>query len=82
MTDDPNGSRPSATAIGTGLPIAWQGWALTLAYVAIVVGAVAVLNGRPARGPDCGRWSRSTHRLPGDRSKNDARRLALALGRE
>lgn len=29
--------------LGAGLPIAWQGWALTLGYVAIVIGSAYLL---------------------------------------
>ena len=30
---------PKRYGLGAGLPIAWQGWVTTLAFVAIVVGA-------------------------------------------
>ena len=38
---------PKRFGIGSGLPIAWQGWALLAAYLAIVSGAVAAFAGRP-----------------------------------
>ena len=33
--------------LGAGLPIAWQGWVLTLAYVAAVLGTVFVFAQKP-----------------------------------
>ena len=32
--------------LGAGLPIAWQGWVATLAYVAIVIGSALLLAER------------------------------------
>jgi hypothetical protein len=34
---------PQRYGLGAGLPIAWQGWAATLAYVATLVGAALLL---------------------------------------
>ncbi len=33
--------------LGAGLPIAWQGWVLTLAYVAAVLGTAFVFAQKP-----------------------------------
>jgi len=37
---------PKRYGLGSGLRIAWQGWILTLAYVAVVSGAGVLLAGR------------------------------------
>jgi hypothetical protein len=37
MSDGPEWFAPKRSGFGTGWPIAWQGWALTLAFVAIMV---------------------------------------------
>lgn len=34
--------------LGAGLPIAWQGWAVLLSAIAIIVGVGILLDGRPA----------------------------------
>jgi tetrahydromethanopterin S-methyltransferase subunit C len=36
MTDEREWFAPKRYGIGAGVPISWQGWAVTLAYVAIV----------------------------------------------
>lgn len=36
MSDDPNWFAPKRYGYGAGLPIRWQGWALTIAFVALV----------------------------------------------
>jgi hypothetical protein len=36
MSDGPEWFAPKRYGYGAGLPISWQGWAATLAYVAIV----------------------------------------------
>ena len=33
--------------LGAGLPIAWQGWAVTLAYLAAVIGTAFVFAQKP-----------------------------------
>jgi hypothetical protein len=35
---------PKRYGIGVGLPIAWQGWALTFGYLAIVLGSCLLLR--------------------------------------
>ena len=39
---------PKRYGLGSGLPISWQGWAATLVYVAIMIGAGLLLAGRNA----------------------------------
>ena len=40
---------PKRYGLGSGLPIAWQGWAVLLAYIAIVTGGFLLLGeGNPA----------------------------------
>jgi hypothetical protein len=39
---------PKAYGIGAGLPIAWQGWAVMTAYVALMIADVNIYEG-PAR---------------------------------
>jgi len=37
--------------LGSGLPIAWQGWALLLSYIALVGGVSALTAWQPKIGP-------------------------------
>lgn len=39
---------PKRYGCGSGRPISWQGWAVVAAFLAIVVAAGALLDGRPA----------------------------------
>jgi hypothetical protein len=39
MADRPEWFSAKSHGLGAGLPVAWQGWALTLAFVAILTGA-------------------------------------------
>ena len=48
MNGGPEWFAPKRFGIGPGVPIAWQGWALTIAFVAIVVGLGLLLKDRPA----------------------------------
>ena len=36
MSDGPEWFAPKRYGIGTGVPISWQGWAVTLGFVAVV----------------------------------------------
>ena len=45
MIDGPEWFAPKRFGYGAGLPISWQGWAITIAYLAIVSG-VAYRFGR------------------------------------
>ena len=47
MSDDMDWFAPKRFGYGAGLPIAWQGWALSAAYVGIIVAATPFLPGRP-----------------------------------
>jgi len=38
---------PKRYGMGPGVPISWQGWALTLGYVSLMVFAVLMLMQRP-----------------------------------
>jgi hypothetical protein len=46
MSDGPEWFTPKRFGYGTGLPISWQGWALTIGYIAIVIGLVLTLKDR------------------------------------
>ncbi|MBA3942703.1 MAG: hypothetical protein C0520_15980 [Sphingopyxis sp.] len=39
--------RPKSRGYGTGLPIAWQGWVLMAAHIALITGVAVLLQGRP-----------------------------------
>lgn len=39
--------RPKSRGYGTGLPIAWQGWALLAAHIGLIVGIAMLLRDRP-----------------------------------
>jgi hypothetical protein len=47
MSDRPEWFAAKSHGLGAGLPIAWQGWALTLAFIAIVTGAGFFLERSP-----------------------------------
>jgi hypothetical protein len=48
MSDDgPEWFAPKRYGYGSGMPIAWQGWAVTVAYIAIVLIAIRFLPSRP-----------------------------------
>ncbi len=44
MADERDWFAPKRFGYGAGLPISWQGWALTLAYVALIVLASLVIR--------------------------------------
>lgn len=39
MSDEPEWFLPTRYGYGSGLPIAWQGWALILGYIAVLAAA-------------------------------------------
>ena len=45
MSDGPEWFAPRRYGYGTGLPISWQGWALSLLYAGAVIGAALLLRG-------------------------------------
>jgi hypothetical protein len=47
MNDEPAWFAPKRFGYGAGLPISWQGWALTLGYVAISIGTAALFAQQP-----------------------------------
>jgi hypothetical protein len=47
MTDGPEWFAPKRYGYGAGLPIAWQGWAVMAAYLALVIAAVVLLRDYP-----------------------------------
>ena len=47
MSDGPEWFAPKRYGYGAGLPIAWQGWALIAAFMAIMVAAGVLLEGKP-----------------------------------
>jgi hypothetical protein len=47
VSDDGNWFAPKRFGSGPGVPISWQGWALTIAFVAVAIGISIVLRDRP-----------------------------------
>jgi len=47
LVDDRPWFRPKKRGYGAGLPIAWQGWALLLAHIALITGIAMLGQGRP-----------------------------------
>lgn len=47
MSDGPEWFAPKRFGYGVGLPISWQGWALTVGFVAIVIGLSVSLKDHP-----------------------------------
>jgi hypothetical protein len=47
MSDGPEWFAPKRYGYGSGLPISWQGWALTLGYAALLIGASVLLSAKP-----------------------------------
>lgn len=46
--DDGSWFAPKRFGYGAGLPIRWQGWALMLGYIALVIGVtIALMPGHP-----------------------------------
>ncbi|MBB6426791.1 hypothetical protein [Sphingopyxis sp. JAI128] len=45
--DDRPWFRAKSRGYGTGLPIAWQGWAVLLLHIALITGVVLLLRDRP-----------------------------------
>jgi hypothetical protein len=48
MDDGPHWFRAKRFGWGAGVPFAWQGWAVTAFYLAIVCGAAFLFDDRPA----------------------------------
>lgn len=47
MSEDSDWFEPKRFGYGPGLPISWQGWALTIGTAAIVLGLCIALRSRP-----------------------------------
>jgi hypothetical protein len=47
MSDGPEWFAPRRFGFGTGAPISWQGWALTLGFVGIALAASLKWSGKP-----------------------------------
>ena len=47
MTDGPEWFAPKRYGFGSGLPISWQGWALTVAFGAVVAISTFLFRGHP-----------------------------------
>ena len=47
MSDDEDWFAPKRFGYGPGVPISWQGWLLTIAFVVILVALCLLLKGRP-----------------------------------
>ena len=46
MSDGPEWFAPKRYGIGTAVPITWQGWAVTIGYLIVVVGVCLSLKDR------------------------------------
>jgi hypothetical protein len=49
MSEDSYWFAPKRFGTGPGRPISWQGWVLTLAFVAIMAGLCLTFRSRPAQ---------------------------------
>ncbi len=47
MSDGPEWFAPKRYGYGAGLPISWQGWAITLGFVAIAMATSVALKDKP-----------------------------------
>jgi hypothetical protein len=47
MSDGPEWFAPKRYGYGSGLPISWQGWAVTISFVAIAILVSLALHDRP-----------------------------------
>ena len=46
MNDGPEWFAPKSHGLGSGLPIAWQGWAVLLIYTVVLIAAILLLRGK------------------------------------
>ena len=49
MSEGPEWFAPKRYGYGAGLPISWQGWALTLGFVALACALAGLLKDQPLR---------------------------------
>jgi hypothetical protein len=47
MSDGPEWFAPKRYGYGSGMPISWQGWLVTLGFAAVLIGAAVSLKDRP-----------------------------------
>ena len=47
MSDGPEWFAPKRYGYGAGRPVSWQGWALTIVFLAVAVGLAIELSERP-----------------------------------
>lgn len=47
VSDGPEWFAPKRYGLGSGRPISWQGWALLIGFMAVVIGAGAGFGDRP-----------------------------------
>jgi hypothetical protein len=47
LLDDRPWFRPKRRGYGTGMPVAWQGWVMLAAHIALIAGLAMLLQGRP-----------------------------------
>ena len=47
MSDGPEWFAPKRYGYGSGLPIRWQGWALTIGFVALAIAVSRIFANRP-----------------------------------
>jgi hypothetical protein len=47
MSDDPEWFAPKRFGFGAGRPISWQGWLVTLIYLAIAIGGSMLFSNKP-----------------------------------
>lgn len=47
MNESPEWFAPKRYGYGAGLPISWQGWALTVAYIGIATVTASIFGERP-----------------------------------
>lgn len=48
MSEGPEWFAPKRYGYGSGMPISWQGWAVTLGFALVVAGLSLIFSSRPA----------------------------------
>lgn len=49
MSDGPEWFAPKRYGYGTGLPIAWQGWAVLIGFIVLVIAVAKLFHHRPVQ---------------------------------
>jgi hypothetical protein len=49
MSEGPEWFAPKRYGYGTGIPIAWQGWAVLIGFIILVIAIAKLLHGRPVQ---------------------------------